>query len=115
LDIKRNCLKKVLRYGEFGGSGKSKGTAVKALRSEQNVYDFYGALSCVIKTETIQTALKLIMKGKRVYVGSYNIVKCIEQELIKNQDSGLYNDEEYNHSFSNWRRCLKRIIVMFNI
>ena len=62
----------------------------------ENVYDFYGALSCVIKTETIQTALKLIMKGKRVYVGSYNIVKCIEQELIKNQDSGLYNDEEYN-------------------
>jgi metal-dependent amidase/aminoacylase/carboxypeptidase family protein len=65
--------------------------------------------------EYIIAALRYLHQHPELSWQEWETTAFIEQELIKNQDSGLYNDEEYNHSFSNWRRCLKRIIVMFNI
>lgn len=43
----------------------------------------------------ISQALKLLAKGKKIYIGLYQDIKSIEQEIIANRDK--YTDEEFNN------------------
>ncbi len=63
---------------------------------DKNEYDLYDVLRMDDQTEIIAMVLKLLAKGKKVYIGLYDPIKDIEQELINSKDSNQYNDIEYN-------------------
>ena len=76
---------------------RAKNLLSKILIVDKNEYDFYDVLRMDEQAEIIATVLKLMTNVKKVYVGLYEPIKDIEQELINSKDSNQYNDIEYNN------------------
>ena len=56
----------------------------------------------------VKQALELIIKGKKVYIGIYEPIKIIEQELLTNNTNNKYNDIEFNNYIIELVKLLER-------
>lgn len=97
-DIKReNIIKKY--YGQV--TEKDKQLAKKLLKKvsivDKNEYDFFDLFRYSVEDLPVNQVLKLLMKGKKVYIGFYISIKEIEQELLLNNANDKYNDVEFNN------------------
>ena len=97
-DIKReNIIKKY--YGQV--TEKDKQLAKKLLKKasivDKNEYDFVDLFRYSVEDLPVNQVLKLLMKGKKVYIGFYISIKEIEQELLLNNANDKYNDVEFNN------------------
>ena len=62
---------------------------------DKNEYDFFDILRCDLEDLPIQQILKKLSKGKKIYVGLFEPIKAIEQEIKSNKEK--YPDEDFNH------------------
>ena len=97
-DVKRNKLLKKY-YGIV--SEEDKNIAKKLLDKikvvDKNEYDFFDLFHYDTDDLMVKQALELIIKGKKVYIGIYDPIKIIEQELLTNNTNNKYNDIEFNN------------------
>ena len=56
----------------------------------------------------IEQSLKLLINGKKVYIGVYDSIKIIEQEIINNNADNKYNDIEFNNYIFELVKLLER-------
>lgn len=100
-DIRRNNIIKRY-YGTVSEEDREKAKELleKFNIVDKNEYDFYDELRFDNNDAAIETVLKLLTKGKKVFFGLYTPIKDIEQELIVNKESKKYDDEEYNNYIS---------------
>ena len=94
-DIKRNKIIKEY-YGIVSEADRQKAKSLldKISVVDKNEYDFYDILRCDTENVDISQMLKLLVKGKKIYIGLYKPTKSIEQEIINNIEK--YTDEEFN-------------------
>ena len=59
-------------------------------------------------TIQLNNAKLLLIKGKKVYIGIYDPIKIIEQELINNNTDNKYNDIEFNEYILELVKLLER-------
>ncbi len=71
-------------------------------------YDFYSIFRFDLDDVGIEQTLKLLSKGKRIYVDIFNTLKMIEQELLTNNADNKYNDLEINNYISDVANLLER-------
>lgn len=97
-DIKRNKLLKKY-YGIVNEEDKfiAKDLLDKIKVVDNNEYDFFDLFHFDIDDLMIERSLKLLMKGKKVYIGYYDSIKIIEQEILTNNIDNKYNDIEFNN------------------
>lgn len=108
-DIRRNKLLKKY-YGIV--SEEDKNIAKKLLDKikvvDKNEYDFFDLFHYDTNDLMVKQALELIIKGKKVYIGIYDPIKIIEQELINNNADNKYNDIEFNEYILELVKLLER-------
>ncbi len=108
-DVKRNKLLKKY-YGTV--SEEDKNIAKKLLDKikviDKNEYDFFDLFHYDKDDLMVKQALKLIFKGKKVYIGIYDPIKIIEQELLTNNTNNKYNDIEFNNYIIELVKLLER-------
>lgn len=108
-DVKRNKLLKKY-YGTV--SEEDKNIAKKLLDKikviDKNEYDFFDLFHYDKDDLMVKQALKLIIKGKKVYIGIYDPIKIIEQELLTNNTNNKYNDIEFNNYIIELVKLLER-------
>ncbi|MBQ7323359.1 MAG: hypothetical protein IJW96_02195 [Clostridia bacterium] len=95
-DVKRNSI--ILKYyGKVGDVDKNKAKELlkKMNIVDKNEYDFFDILRCDLEDLPIQQILKKLSKGKKIYVGLFEPIKAIEQEIKSNKEK--YPDEDFNH------------------
>ena len=94
-DIKRNKIIKEY-YGIVSEADRQKAKSLldKISVVDKNEYDFYDILRYDAVDADISQMLKLLVKGKKIYIGLYKPTKSIEQEIINNKEK--YTDEEFN-------------------
>ena len=56
----------------------------------------------------VEQSLKLLIKGKKVYIGAYDPIKTIEQELLTNKTDNKYTDTEFNEYILELVKLLER-------
>ncbi len=95
-DTKRNNIIRKY-YGEVSKADqeKAQGLLEKMSVVDKNEYDFFDVLHYDNEDVAISQAVKLLAKGKKIYIGLYQDIKSIEQEIITNKDK--YTDEEFNN------------------
>ena len=95
-DTKRNNIIRKY-YGEVSKADQEKAQSLLEKMSvvDKNEYDFFDVLHYDDEDVAISQALKLLAKGKKIYIGLYQDIKSIEQEIIANKDK--YTDEEFNN------------------
>lgn len=76
-------------------------------------YDFYSIFRFDLDDVGIQQTLKLLSKGKRIYVDEFNMLKMVEQELLTNNTNNKYNDLEINNYISDVANLLERNLCDF--
>ena len=107
-DIKRNKLLKKY-YGTVSEEDKS--IAIELLDKikvvDNNEYDFFDLFHYDIDDLMVKQSLELLIKGKKVYIGVYDPIKIIEQE-IKNNNDNKYNDIEFNNYIFELVKLLER-------
>ena len=94
-DIKRNNI--IRKYfGEVSETDRQRANSLlgKMYAVDKNEYDFYDILHCDTEDVVIPQMLKLLAKGKKVYIDLYKPIKAIAQEIIDNKEK--YADEEFN-------------------
>ncbi len=108
-DIKRNKLLKKY-YGTVSEEDKS--IAIELLDKikvvDNNDYDFFYLLHCDTDDLMIEQSLKLLINGKKVYIGIYDPIKITEQEIINNNADNKYNDIEFNNYIFELVKLLER-------
>jgi hypothetical protein len=108
-DVKRNKLLKKY-YGTVSEEDKS--IAIELLDKikvvDNNEYDFFDLFHYDTDDLMIEQSLKLLIKGKKVYIGTYNPIKTIEQELLTNNADNKYNDMEFNNYIFELVKLLER-------
>ena len=94
-DIRRNRIIKEY-YGIVSEEDRQKAKSLLDRISvvDKNEYDFYDILRCDAEDVDISQMLKLLVKGKKIYIDLYKPTKTIEQEIINNKEK--YTDEEFN-------------------
>jgi len=97
-DIRRNKLLKKY-YGTVSEEDKTiaKGLLENIKIVDNNEYDFFDLFHFDTDDLMVKQSLKLLIKGKKVYIGAYDPIKTIEQELITNNVDNKYNDIEFNN------------------
>ena len=95
-DTKRNNIIRKY-YGEVSKTDqeKAQGLLEKMSIVDKNEYDFFDVLHYDSEDVAFSQALKLLAKGKKIYIDLYQDIKSIEQEIITNKDK--YTDEEFNN------------------
>lgn len=95
-DIKRNNIIKKY-YGAVSETDQEKAKTLlgKIHIVDRNEYDFYDILHYNVEDVSFSQILKLLAKGKKIYIGLYQDIKSIEQEIMANKDK--YTDEEFNN------------------
>ena len=108
-DIRRNKLLKKY-YGTVSEADKiiAKELLDKIKIVDNNKYDFFDLFHYDTDDLMIEQSLKLLIKGKKVYVGIYDPIKIIEQEIINNNADNKYNDIELNNYFFELVQLLER-------
>lgn len=108
-DIRRNKLLKKY-YGTVSEEDKiiAKELLDKIKVVDNNEYDFFDLFHYDIDDLMVKQALELLIKGKKVYVGIYDPIKTIEQELINNNADNRYNDIEFNNYIIELVKLLER-------
>ena len=108
-DIRRNKLLKKY-YGTVSEEDKiiAKELLDKIKIVDNNKYDFFDLFHYDTDDLMVKQALKLIIKGKKVYVGIYDPIKIFEQELINNNADNKYNDMEFNNYIFELIKLLER-------
>ena len=108
-DVKRNKLLKKY-YGtvseEYKNIAKKLLDKIKVI--DKNEYDFFDLFHYDKDDLMVKQALKLIIKGKKVYIGIYDPIKIIEQELLTNNTNNKYNDIEFNNYIIELVKLLER-------
>ena len=108
-DIKRNKLLKKY-YGTVSEEDKS--IAIELLDKikvvDNNDYDFFDLFHYDTDDLMIEQSLKLLINGKKVYIGVYDSIKIIEQEIINNNADNKYNDIEFNNYIFELVKLLER-------
>ena len=94
-DIRRNRIIKEY-YGIVSEEDRQKAKSLLDRISVvyKNEYDFYDILRYDAVDADISQMLKLLVKGKKIYIDLYKLTKTIEQEIINNKEK--YTDEEFN-------------------
>lgn len=107
-DIRRNKLLKKY-YGTVSEEDKiiAKELLDKIKIVYNNEYDFFDLFRYDIDDLMVKQSLKLLIKGKKVYIGVYDPIKIIEQE-IKNNNDNKYNDIEFNNYILELVKLLER-------
>ena len=108
-DIRRNKLLKKY-YGTVSEEDKilAKELLDKIKIVDNNKYDFFDLFHYDIDDLMVKQALELLIKGKKVYVGIYDPIKIIEQELLMNNTNNKYNDTEFNYYIFELVKLLER-------
>ena len=75
---------------------------------ENNEYDIYDLFHYDVYDLNIKQILKLLIKGKKIYIGLYDSIKKIEQELLENNVNNQYNDKEFNNYIFDLIQLLER-------
>lgn len=75
---------------------------------DHNEYDFYDLFRYDLGSSDIEASLKLLIKGKKIYIDSYEPIKAIEQELLYNNMDNKYNDIEFNEYIFEFVKLLER-------
>ena len=75
---------------------------------DNNKYDFFDLFHYDTDDLMVKQALKLLIKGKKVYIGAYDLIKIIEQEIKNNNDDNKYNDIEFNNYIFELVKLLER-------
>jgi hypothetical protein len=108
-DIRRSKLLKKY-YGTVSEEDKS--IAIELLDKikvvDNNEYDFFDLFHYDTDDLMVKQSLKLLIKGKKVYIGTYNPIKTIEQELLTNNADNKYNDMEFNNYIFELVKLLER-------
>ena len=108
-DVKRNKLLKKY-YGTVSEEDKS--IAIELLDKikvvDNNEYDFFDLFHYDIDDLMLKQSLKLLIKGKKVYIGIYDPIKIIEQEIMNNNIENKYNDIEFNNYIFELVKLLER-------
>ena len=108
-DIRRNKLLKKY-YGTVSEEDKiiAKKLLDKIKVVDNNKYDFFDLFHYDTDDLMVKQALELIIKCKKVYIGIYDPIKIIEQELINNNADNKYNDIEFNEFILELVKLLER-------
>ena len=108
-DIRRNKLLKKY-YGTVSEEDKiiAKELLDKIKIVDNNKYDFFDLFHYDTDDLMVKQALELIIKGKKVYIGIYDPIKIIEQELLMNNTNNKYNDTEFNYYIFELVKLLER-------
>ena len=96
-DVKRNKLLNKY-YGTVSEEDKTiaKGLLENIKIVDNNEYDFFDLFHYDTDDLMVKQSLKLLIKGKKVYIGAYDPIKTIEQELLTNRTDNKYIDTEFN-------------------
>ena len=108
-DIRRNKLLKRY-YGEVSEEDKiiAKELLDKIKVVDNNKYDFFYLLRCDYDDLDNERILKLLIEGKKVYIGFYEPLKMIEQEVLSNNNDNKFNDIEFNNYIFELVKLLER-------
>ena len=108
-DVKRNKLLKKY-YGTVSEEDKAiaKGLLENIKIVDNNEYDFFHLFHYDTNDLMVKQSLKLLIKGKKVYIGAYDPIKTIEQELLTNNADNKYNDIEFNNYIIELVKLLER-------
>ena len=108
-DVKRNKLLKKY-YGIVSEEDKAiaKGLLENIKIVDNNEYDFFDLFHYDTNDLKVKQSLKLLIKGKKVYIGAYDPIKTIEQELLTNNADNKYNDIEFNNYIIELVKLLER-------
>lgn len=108
-DIRRNKLLKKY-YGIVSEEDKNiaKKLSYKIQVVDKNEYDFFDLFHYDTDDLMVKQSLKLLIKGRKVYIGAYDPIKNIEQELINNNSDNKYNDIEFNNYIFELVKLLER-------
>lgn len=108
-DIRRSKLLKKY-YGTV--SEEDKAIAKRLLENikivDNNEYDFFDLFHYDTDDLMVKQSLKLLIKGKKVYIGAYDPIKTIEQELLTNKTDNKYTDTEFNEYILELVKLLER-------
>jgi hypothetical protein len=108
-DIRRiKLLKKY--YGTVSEEDKTiaKGLLENIKIVDNNEYDFFDLFHYDTDDLKVEQSLKLLIKGKKVYIGIYGPIKIIEQELLTNNADNKYSDIEFNNYIIELIKLLER-------
>ena len=108
-DIRRSKLLKKY-YGTVSEEDKTiaKGLLENIKIVDNNEYDFFDLFHYDTDDLMVKQSLKLLIKGKKVYIGAYDPIKTIEQELLTNNTNNKYNDIEFNNYIIELVKLLER-------
>ena len=108
-DIRRNKLLKKY-YGTVSEEDKiiAKELLDKIKIVDNNKYNFFDMFHYDTDDLMVKQALELLIKGKKVYIGIYDPIKTIEQELLMNNTNNKYNDTEFNYYIFELVKLLER-------
>ena len=108
-DIRRSKLLKKY-YGAVSEEDKAiaKGLLENIKIVDNNEYDFFHLFHYDTNDLMVKQSLKLLIKGKKVYIGAYDPIKTIEQELLTNNADNKYNDIEFNNYIIELVKLLER-------
>ena len=108
-DIRRSKLLKKY-YGTVSEEDKAiaKGLLENIKIVDNNEYDFFDLFHYDTDDLMVKQSLKLLIKGKKVYIGAYDPIKTMEQEIINNNADNKYNDIEFNNYIFELVKLLER-------
>ena len=108
-DIRRSKLLKKY-YGTVSEEDKAiaKGLLENIKIVDNNEYDFFDLFHYDTDDLMVEQSLKLLIKGKKVYIGAYDPIKTIEQELLTNKTDNKYTDTEFNEYILELVKLLER-------
>lgn len=108
-DIRRSKLLKKY-YGTVSEEDKAiaKGLLENIKIVDNNEYDFFHLFHYDTNDLMVKQSLKLLIKGKKVYIGAYDPIKTIEQELLTNNADNKYTDTEFNEYVLELVKLLER-------
>ena len=108
-DIRRSKLLKKY-YGTVSEEDKAiaKGLLENIKIVDNNEYDFFDLFHYDTDDLMVKQSLKLLIKGKKVYIGAYDPIKTIEQELLTNKTDNKYTDTEFNEYILELVKLLER-------
>ena len=108
-DIRRSKLLKKY-YGTVSEEDKAiaKGLLENIKIVDNNEYDFFDLFHYDTDDLMVKQSLKLLIKGKKVYIGAYDPIKTIEQELLTNNADNKYTDTEFNEYVLELVKLLER-------